>query len=175
MKMAAKTMMLGVIAVLIAGCGKGTEAVVQLQGNTPMARTQNTVDKDGNIAETRTAAVFCPGCRKSIDMGAKSCKDRNNCGIEIDWPKDVTCRYCTGDGICPACAWLEQSEKGECFNCKGEGVIGYRGETAICANCKDEKTCPICKGTHKCDMCEGSGRLGMDKLEKLVERGKPEY
>jgi hypothetical protein len=73
---------------------------------------------------------------------------------------------------------MEQT--GDCYNCRGQGVLIYAGQSPNCPNCKGSKLCPICKGKKTCDYCDGSGRLTKDvvkaKAAKFVnnDEGLPE-
>jgi len=133
-------------AAFLAACGGGKqEGVVTFVGFAPV--TAN--DKDIRTVETR-----CPGCGEPLEVDTARHKENKKCNIDMVWAKDYRCPSCQGSGICAACTAMEQT-KGECYNCKGEGVLIYAGKSPTCPNCKGNKVCPICKGTRKCDQCNG--------------------
>jgi len=133
-------------AAFLAGCGGGKqEGIVQFVGFAPV--TAN--DKD-----VRAVMTFCPGCKEPIAVDTARHKENKKCNIDMAWSKDYPCPSCRNSGVCAACTAMEQT-KGECYNCKGEGVLIYAGKSPTCPNCKGTKVCPICKGTRKCDQCNG--------------------
>jgi hypothetical protein len=130
----------------LAACGGDKqEGVVTFVGFAPV--TAN--DKDIRAVETR-----CPNCNEPLAVDTARHKENKKCNIDMVWAKDYRCPSCQGSGICAACTAMEQT-KGECYNCKGEGVLIYAGKSPTCPNCKGSKVCPICKGTRKCDQCNG--------------------
>ncbi len=79
----------------------------------------------------------------------------------MSWRADYRCPSCKGSGNCPACSEMEQS-RGDCYNCRGQGVLIFQGQSPECPNCKGTKKCPICKGSMKCDYCDGTGKVAKD-------------
>jgi len=153
----------------LAACGGGKqEGIVTFVGFAPV--TAN--DKDIRAVETR-----CPGCGDPIAVDTARCPNKK-CKTDMAWSKEYRCPSCQGSGICAACTAMEQT-KGECYNCKGEGVLIYAGKSPVCPNCKGNKVCPVCKGTRKCDQCTG-GMISKDvvkaKAAKFVNKddGLPE-
>ena len=129
----------------LAACGGGKqEGIVTFVGFAPV--TAN--DKDIRTIETR-----CPGCNEPLEIDTARHKENKKCNIDMAWAKEYRCPSCQGSGICGACLTMEQT-KGECYNCKGEGVLIYAGKSPTCPNCKGNKVCPLCKGTRKCDQCD---------------------
>ena len=158
-------------ASFLAACGGGKpEGVVTFVGFAPV--TAN--DKDVRAVETR-----CPKCREPIAVDTVKHKEKKSCNVDMVWAKDYRCPSCQGSKICAACTVMEQT-KGECYNCRGEGVLIYAGKSPTCPNCKGSKLCPICKGSRKCDQCNGEGVLAKEvvkaKAAKFVNKdeGLPE-
>lgn len=140
---------------LLAACGGGKQdGIVQSIGYAPV--TAN--DKD-----TRTFKTFCPGCKKPIAVDTARCPDKR-CKTDMVWKADYRCTSCKGTGECNACVLMEQA-KGECYNCKGEGVLIFAGQSPTCPNCKGNKVCPTCKGSRKCDACKGEGKVAKDLVK----------
>lgn len=161
---------LAAVAVL-AGCGGGKQdGIVVSIGTTPV--TVN--DKD-----IRTFQTFCPGCKAPIAVDTARHTDKK-CKTDMVWRADYRCAPCKGTGDCNACVLMEQMEKGDCYNCKGEGVLIFAGQSPTCPNCKGNKKCPTCKGSRKCDACSGSGKVAKEtvktKAAKFVggEEGLPD-
>ena len=136
---------------LLAACGGGKqEGDVRFIGLAPV----NAKDKDIRKVETR-----CPNCGDPIAVDTAKCPNKR-CKTEMTWPKDYPCPSCKGSGFCPACSAMEQ--KGECYNCKGQGILIFQGQTPECPNCKGSGKCPVCKGNKTCDFCGGSGKVGKE-------------
>ncbi|MBI3856096.1 MAG: hypothetical protein HY293_10450 [Planctomycetes bacterium] len=151
-------------ASFLAACGGGKqEGVVTFIGFTPV--TVN--DKD-----IRTVQTNCPGCGDPIAVDTARCPNKK-CKTDMTWPKDYRCPSCQGSGVCAACTAMEQT-KGECYNCRGTGVLIYAGQSPNCPNCKGSKQCPICKGTRKCDQCNGEKVISKEivkaKAAKFVSK-----
>lgn len=149
----------------LAACGGGKqEGIVTFVGFAPV--TAN--DKDIRTVETR-----CPGCNEPIAVDTARHKENKKCNIDMVWSKDYRCPSCQGSGRCAACTAMEQS-RGECYNCKGEGVLIYAGKSPTCPNCKGNKVCPLCKGSQKCDQCNGDKVISKDvvkaKAAKFVSK-----
>ena len=139
----------------LAACGGGKpEGIVNFVGFAPV--TAN--DKD-----VRAVQTFCPGCKEPIAVDTARHKENKKCNIDIAWTGPYRCPSCQGSGICAACTAMEQT-KGECYNCKGEGVLIYAGKSPTCPNCKGNKVCPTCKGTRKCDNCV-DGKVAKDTVK----------
>jgi len=144
---------------LLAACGGGKqEGDVRFIGFAPVT------SKDKDVREVRT---FCPNCGEPIAVDTARCPNKK-CKADMTWAKDYRCPSCKGSGICSACSSMEQA-KGDCYNCKGQGVLIYQGQSPECPNCKGSKKCPICKGTMKCDYCEG-GRIAKDVVKTKSAR-----
>lgn len=140
---------------VLAACGGGKqEGDVRFTGFAPV----NAKDKD--VREVRT---FCPGCGDPIAVDTAKCANKK-CRTEMTWSKEYRCPSCKGSGRCSACTAMEQS-KGECYNCKGQGVLIYAGQSPECPNCKGSQKCPICKGSQTCDYCGGAGRIPKDVVK----------
>lgn len=157
-------------ASFLAACGGGKqEGIVRFIGFTPV--TAN--DKDVRAVET-----YCPGCKKPIAVDTARCPDKK-CKTDMVWNKDYRCSSCQGSGVCGACTAMEQT-RGECYNCRGQGVLIYAGQSPNCPNCKGTKQCPICKGSRKCDACNGEKAVPKEvvkaKAAKFVNKddGLPE-
>jgi hypothetical protein len=158
-------------AAFLAACGGGKqEGIVTFIGFAPV--TAN--DKD-----VRAVQTFCPGCKEPIAVDTARHKENKKCNIDIAWTGPYRCPSCQGTKICAACTAMEQT-RGECYNCRGEGVLIYAGKSPTCPNCKGSKVCPLCKGTRKCDQCGGEGTISKDvvkaKAAKFVNKddGLPE-
>jgi len=152
-------------AAFLAGCGGGKqEGVVNFIGFAPV--TAN--DKD-----VRAVQTFCPGCNQPIAVDTARHKENKKCNIDIAWSGPYRCPSCQGSGVCAACTAMEQT-RGECYNCKGEGVLIYAGKSPTCPNCKGNKVCPICKGSRKCDQCNGEKTISKEvvkaKAAKFLSR-----
>jgi hypothetical protein len=144
----------------LAACGGGKqEGVVTFIGFAPV--TAN--DKDIRTVETR-----CPGCGDPIAVDTARCPSKK-CKTDMSWSKEYRCPSCQGSGICAACTAMEQT-RGECYNCKGEGVLIYAGKSPTCPNCKGNKVCPVCKGTRKCDQCNGEKVISKDVVKAKAAR-----
>src|SRR6185436_14573082 len=148
----------------LAACGGGKqEGIVNFVGFAPV--TAN--DKD-----VRAVQTFCPGCNEPLAVDTARHKENKKCNIDMAWTGPYRCPSCQGSGICAACTAMEQT-KGECYNCKGEGVLIYAGKSPTCPNCKGNKVCPLCKGTRKCDQCD-KGYISKDvvktKAAKFVSK-----
>jgi len=144
---------------LLAACGGGKqEGDVRFIGFAPVT------SKDNDVREIRT---FCPNCGDPIAVDTARCPNKK-CKADMTWPKDYRCPSCKGSGICSACSSMEQA-KGDCYNCKGQGVLIFAGQSPECPNCKGSKKCPICKGTMKCDYCE-QGRVAKDVVKAKSAR-----
>jgi hypothetical protein len=141
--------------VCLAACGGGKqEGDVRFLGFAPVTASQ----KDVRTVETR-----CPACGEPLAVDTNRCTVKK-CKTDMTWPKEYKCPSCQGSKRCAACSAMEQS-KGECYNCKGQGVLIYAGQSPVCPNCKGNKVCPICKGSQKCDYCDGEGRIGKDMVK----------
>jgi hypothetical protein len=152
-------------ASFLAACGGGKqEGIVTFIGFAPV--TAN--DKD-----VRAVQTFCPGCKEPIAVDTARHKENKKCNIDMTWSKDYRCPSCQGSGRCAACTAMEQS-KGECYNCRGEGVLIYAGKSPTCPNCKGNKVCPLCKGSQKCDQCNGEKVISKEvvkaKAAKFVNK-----
>lgn len=148
---------------LLAACGVGKqEGDVRFVGFAPVTSRE----KDIRTVETR-----CPGCGDPIAVDTNRCSNKK-CKTDMTWPKEYRCPSCQGTGRCAACTAMEQ--RGECYNCRGQGVLIYAGKSPNCPNCNGSKQCPICKGSQKCDYCNGEGRISKDfvkaKASKFVNR-----
>jgi hypothetical protein len=138
---------------VLAACGGG-----KLEGDVRFIGFAPVTSKDKDVREVRT---FCPGvCREPIAVDTARCTNKR-CKAEIHWSNDYRCPSCQGTGHCSACSSMEQTN-GECYNCKGQGVLIYAGQSPECPNCKGTKKCPVCKGFQKCDYCDGTGKIGKD-------------
>jgi len=149
--------------VFLAACGGGKqEGDVRFLGFTPVTVNQ----KDARAIQT-----FCPNCHKPMEVDKARC-DNKACKTDVAWPKEYRCPYCAGSGQCAACTAMEQS--GDCYNCKGQGVLIYAGKSPTCPNCKGNKVCPICKGSRKCDLCNGEKTIPKEvvkaKAAKFVSK-----
>ncbi len=140
---------------VLAACGAGKqEGEVRFTGFAPVT------SKDKDVREVRT---FCPNCGEPIPVDKARCENKR-CKAEMTWAKEYRCPSCKGSGTCAACVEMEQT-KGECYNCRGQGVLIYQGQSPECPNCKGTKKCPICKGSMKCDYCDGSGKIAKDVVK----------
>ena len=155
----------------LAACGGGKqEGIVTFVGFAPV--TAN--DKD-----VRAVQTYCPGCKEPIAVDTARHKENKKCMIDMAWTGPYRCPSCQGTKVCAACTAMEQT-RGECYNCRGEGVLIYAGKSPTCPNCKGSKVCPLCKGTRKCDQCGGEGTISKDvvkaKAAKFINRddGLPE-
>jgi hypothetical protein len=138
--------------VLLAACGGGKmEGDVRFIGFAPVTA------KDKDVREVRT---LCPGCGEPIAVDTARCSNKR-CKMEMRWSNDYRCPSCQGTGRCAACTAMEQTN-GDCYNCKGLGVLVYQGQSPECPNCKGSKKCPVCKGSQKCDYCNGEGKVGKE-------------
>jgi hypothetical protein len=136
-------------AAFLAACGSGKqEGDVRFIGFSPLTSK----DKD-----VRAVQTFCPNCKKPMEVDKARC-DNKACKTDVAWPKDYKCPSCQGTGACAACTAMEQT-RGECYNCRGQGVLIYAGKSPECPNCKGSKKCPICKDPGKCEYCSGTGRI----------------
>jgi len=149
----------------LAACGGGKqEGIVNFVGFAPV--TAN--DKD-----VRAVQTFCPGCNEPLAVDTARHKENKKCNIDMAWTGPYRCPSCQGSGICAACTAMEQT-RGECYNCKGEGVLIYAGKSPTCPNCKGNKVCPICKGSRKCDLCNGEKTIPKEvvkaKAAKFVSK-----
>lgn len=138
-------------ASFLAACGGGTpEGDVRFLGFAPVTAK----DKD-----VRSVGTFCPNCHEpftidqTTDKGSKNVCENKKCKTKVVWADNYRCPSCQGTGRCAACTAMEQA--GDCYNCRGQGVLIYAGQSPNCPNCKGSKQCPICKGTQKCDYCKG--------------------
>jgi len=148
---------------LLAACGGGKQdGIVQFIGYTPVTANQKDI---------RTFQTFCPGCKEPIAVDTARCPSKK-CKTDMVWRADYRCQACQGSGVCNACTLMEQT-KGECYNCKGQGVLIFAGQSPTCPNCKGNKVCPTCKGTRKCDNCV-DGKVAKDvvktKAAKFVSK-----
>jgi hypothetical protein len=146
-------------AAFLAGCGGGLpEGDVRFIGFAPVTSK----DKD-----VRAVQTYCPMCHEVMEIDKadeKNVKNRcenKKCRTKVEWREKYNCPSCQGSGRCAACTAMEQW-KGECYNCRGQGVLIYAGQSPNCPNCKGTKQCPICKGTQKCDYCEGTGKVAKE-------------
>src|SRR5882672_3900580 len=141
----------------LAACGIGKpEGEVRFTGFAPVT------SKDKDVREVRT---LCPNCGDPIAVDTNRCPNKK-CKTDMSWPKDYRCPSCKGSGRCSACVLMEQEgSKGDCYNCKGQGVLIYAGQSPECPNCKGSKKCPICKGSAKCDYCEGTGKVSKEVVK----------
>jgi len=149
----------------LAACGGGKqEGIVTFVGFAPV--TAN--DKD-----VRGVQTFCPNCKEPLAIDTARHKENKKCNIDMAWTGPYRCPSCQGSGICAACTAMEQT-RGECYNCKGEGVLIYAGKSPTCPNCKGNKVCPICKGSRKCDQCNGEKTIPKEvvkaKAAKFVSK-----
>lgn len=159
--------------VLLAACGSGKmEGDVRFIGFAPVTSK----DKDVRAIETR-----CPWCFEPLEVDTPRHKAKKSCNNDIKWSDKYNCPSCQGTGHCAACTQMEQT-RGDCYNCKGQGVLIYAGQSPECPNCKGQKKCPVCKGSQKCDYCNGEGKLAKEfvkaKAAKFVggrsEEGLPD-
>ena len=148
-------------ASFLAACGGGLpEGDVRFLGFAPVTAK----DKD-----VRAVQTFCPNCGQKFvidqedEKHVKNKCENKKCRTKVEWAKDYLCPSCKGSGTCAACTAMEQ--KGDCYNCKGLGVLIYAGQSPNCPNCKGSKQCPICKGKKTCDYCEGSGKIAKDVVK----------
>ena len=142
---------------VLAACGGGKqEGDVRFTGFAPVTA------KDKDVREVRT---FCPNCGDAIEVDTVRHK-KKTCNADIKWSESYRCPSCKGSGRCSACVIMEQeSSKGECYNCKGQGVLFFAGQSPECPNCKGSKKCPVCKGSAKCDYCDGSGKVAKEVVK----------
>lgn len=153
-----------VILALLGGCGKPPQARITLKGETPLFGDAAHRNQEGFIVDSRKVEYLCPSCLRIIEFKKKRCR----CESDVDWPKSIHCKYCSGSGVCPACVGrVKEPTDGKCAYCKGDGY-NFWGED--CVNCLGKKDCPICGGTAKCDYCEGKGRISLDRLRQLISR-----
>jgi hypothetical protein len=144
----------------LAACGGGKmDGVVQFVGFTPVTANQK---------DNRTFQTFCPGCKDPIAVDTARCP-KKTCKTDMVWRADYRCQACQGSGVCNACTLMEQG-RGECYNCKGQGVLIFAGQSPVCPNCKGEKKCPTCKGTRKCDNCDGGGKVAKDVVKSKAAK-----
>jgi len=155
---------------VLAACGGGKqEGDVRFLGFTPVTANQK---------DNRSVQVFCPNCHEAIEIDKARCENKK-CKADLKWSAEYRCPSCHGSGVCAACSILEQGG-GDCYNCKGQGVLIYAGKSPTCPNCKGSKQCPTCKGSKKCDFCGGEGKLAKEvvktKAAKFVNKdeGLPE-
>lgn len=142
----------------LAACGGGKqEGEVRFLGFAPVT------SKDKDI---RSVSTFCPNCHEPLSVDKAKCENKR-CKTEVHWSSDYPCPSCQGSGVCPACYQMEQT-KGECYNCKGQGVLIYAGKTPICPNCNGTKLCPLCKGTRSCTYCKGEGKISKETVRTLA-------
>ncbi len=147
-------------ASLLAACSGGTqEGVVRFAGFAPINATQK---------DTRYVQTFCPGCGDLTQVDTKRCTNKK-CKIDIKWPDKYTCGSCQGTGVCPSCLAMEQT-KGECYNCRGTGVLVYQGQSPNCPNCKGTQKCPLCGGSTKCKECGGEGKISKDVVKAKASK-----
>jgi len=140
--------------VVLAACGGGKmDGVVNFVGFTPVTSGQK---------DNRTYQTFCPGCKDPIAVDTARCP-KKSCKTDMVWKQDYRCQACQGSGVCNACSLMEQGH-GECYNCKGQGVLIFAGQSPVCPNCKGEKKCPTCKGSRKCDNCV-DGKVAKDTVK----------
>ena len=145
--------------VVLAACGGGKmDGVVNFVGFTPVTSGQK---------DNRTYQTFCPGCKDPIAVDTARCP-KKTCKTDMVWRADYRCQACQGSGVCNACTLMEQT-KGECYNCKGLGVLIYAGQSPVCPNCKGNKVCPTCKGTRKCDNCV-EGKVAKDTVKSKAAK-----
>lgn len=138
--------------VALAACGGGKlEGDVRFVGFAPVTSK----DKDVRTIETR-----CPYCGDPLEVDTARHK-KKTCNNDIHWSDKYNCPSCRGTGRCAACTAMEQTD-GNCYNCKGQGVLIYAGQSPECPNCKGQKKCPVCKGSQKCDYCGGEGKVGKE-------------
>src|SRR5436190_17265360 len=155
-------------AAFLAGCGGGIpEGDVRFIGFAPVTAK----DKD-----VRAVQTFCPNCHEPMaidqegDKGVKNRCENKKCRTKVVWSDNYKCPSCQGSGRCAACTQMEQG-KGECYNCRGQGVLIYAGQSPNCPNCKGTKQCPICKSSQKCDYCEGTGKVAKDVVKTRAAKG----
>jgi hypothetical protein len=145
---------------VLAACGAGKqEGEVRFMGFAPVT------SRDKDVREIHT---YCPGCGDPIAVDTARCPNKK-CKTDMSWQKEYRCPSCKGTGLCTACSSMEQS-KGDCYNCKGQGVLIYQGQSPECPNCKGTKKCPICKGSMKCDYCDGTGSIAKDIVKAKSAR-----
>ena len=138
---------------LLAACGGGKqEGDVRFLGTMPVTAGQ----KDNRKVET-----YCPGCKEPLAIDTARHTENKKCKIDINWSGNYRCPSCRGTGDCAACTAMEQAN-GDCYNCKGLGVLIFQGQSPDCPNCKGAKKCPICKGTTKCTDCGGSKMISKE-------------
>jgi hypothetical protein len=154
-------------AAFLAGCGGGIpEGDVRFIGFAPVTSK----DKD-----VRSVGTFCPNCHdpmeidKADEKGVKNRCEKKSCRTKVVWAETYKCPSCQGSGRCAACTAMEQW-KGECYNCRGQGVLIYAGQSPNCPNCKGSKQCPICKSTQKCDYCEGTGKVAKEVVKNRAAK-----
>jgi hypothetical protein len=155
-------------AAFLAGCGGGLpEGDVRFIGFAPVTAK----DKD-----VRAVQTFCPNCHEPMaidqegDKGVKNRCENKKCRTKVVWSDSYKCPSCQGSGRCAACTQMEQG-KGECYNCRGQGVLIYAGQSPNCPNCKGSKQCPICKSSQKCDYCEGTGKVAKEVVKTRAAKG----
>ncbi len=159
--MNAKSLIVPILAMAAAGCGKPGNVAVVFKGATPATSA---------VQSARVPEFHCPVCNHLITTltpPPKVCPSKA-CQAKISWPDEVGCAYCGRTGECPTCRMMKQ-DRGLCYNCRGEGKLVLMGQTRPCPNCKETKgKCPTCKGTGKCDFCGGEKTVPMDKLQKAA-------
>jgi hypothetical protein len=151
---------------LLAACGGGTrDGDVRFLGSLPLTSGQK---------DTRAVQTLCPGCHTAIEVGKTRCEEKK-CKAYMKWSEKYDCPSCRGSGTCPACTMMEQAN-GDCYNCKGSGVLIFQGQSPDCPNCKGSKKCPTCKGTMKCPDCEGNKTISQAivkaRAAKFVGKGE---
>lgn len=149
---------------LLAACGAGKqEGEVRFLGFAPV--TSPVTEREKDVREIHT---YCPSCGDPIAVDTNRCPNKR-CKAEMTWAKEYRCPSCKGSKICAACSSMEQAN-GDCYNCKGQGVLIFQGQSPECPNCKGTKKCPICKGSMKCDYCEGTGVIVKDVVKAKSAR-----
>lgn len=151
---------------LLAACGGGKqEGDVRFLGSMPLTAKEK---------DTRSVQVFCPNCHEPTEVDRARCENKK-CKVDMHWSAEYRCPSCQGSGVCASCSVLEQAN-GDCYNCKGSGILIFQGATVDCPNCKGSKKCPICKGNMKCTDCGGNKTLAKDVIKSRSAKsdGLPE-
>ena len=154
----------------LAACGSGRpDGLVIFRGTPPTTALAKAKDN-------RTLKTYCPGCKAEIAFGTERCGDKR-CQTQIQWKNKYPCWNCTGTGQCMAFVHMGQAD-GMCFNCKGSGILTFKGKTPDCPNCAGKKVCPVCEKSQKCDLCKGekfvSAEVVKSKASRAAESGEEE-
>lgn len=85
-------------------------------------------------APTEVELIDCPSCQKpGVIIGNAYCSE---CGVQIDWFKNITEISINEDEINPACCFECGTDTIECPKCKGELVVNanYCGDCGVKVN-----------------------------------------